>query len=53
MLVQELLNFKAKPPTASGDTYEAWREGPHDELVLAIARAAWVGERVMRRLWVA
>jgi hypothetical protein len=53
MLVQELMNFKAKAQTASGDTYEAWREGPHDDLVLAVAIAAWVGERVMRRLWVA
>jgi hypothetical protein len=53
MLVQESLNFKAKPPTSSGDAYESWREGPHDDLVLAAAIVAWVGERVMRRLWVA
>jgi hypothetical protein len=53
MLVQELMNFKAKAPTTSGDTYEAWREGPHDDLVLAVAIAAWVGERVMRRFWTA
>jgi hypothetical protein len=27
---------EARPPTSTGDTYEAWREGPHDDLVLAV-----------------
>ena len=43
-LVTELMNFKAKPETATDDTLESWREGPHDDLVLAVAMAAWEGE---------
>jgi hypothetical protein len=39
-LSQKLLNFKAKPSTAPLDSFEAWRENPHDDLVLAIAIAA-------------
>jgi hypothetical protein len=34
------------------DTFEAWRENPHDDLVLAIAIAARVGGRAMPRLWI-
>jgi hypothetical protein len=26
------------------DSYGAWREGAHDDLVLAVAVAAWYGE---------
>jgi hypothetical protein len=51
-LQQELLNFKAKPSTAPLESFEAWRENPHDDLVLAIAIAAWVGERAMLEFWV-
>ena len=51
-LTQELLNFKSKPSTAPMDSFEAWRENPHDDLVLAVAIAAWIGERAMQRLWV-
>jgi hypothetical protein len=43
-LVRELLNFKAKPRTATEETLESWREGPQDDLVLAVALAAWQGE---------
>jgi hypothetical protein len=52
ILQQELLNFKAKPSTAPLDSFEAWRENPHDDLVLAIAIAAWVGERAMLEFWI-
>jgi hypothetical protein len=44
----ELLNFKVKVTLAGNDTYGAgseWREGMHDDLVLALALACWVGER--------
>ena len=46
--VSELQNFKMKITTAGNDTYEAWRESDHDDLVLAAAMAAWYGEK---RLW--
>ena len=46
VLVQELLNFKAKISLTTGhDSYEAWRTGTHDDLVLAAALACWWGER--------
>ncbi len=48
VLVEELQNFKLKITTAGNDTYEAWRESDHDDLVLAAAMAAWCGEK---RLW--
>jgi hypothetical protein len=43
-LVRELMKFKAKPRTAGEETLESWREGPQDDLVLAVALAAWEGE---------
>ena len=46
LLVQELLNFQVKVTTAGNDTYGVWREGQHDDLVLATAVALWFGERV-------
>ena len=53
-LVQELLNFRVKVTASANETFEAWRERDHDDLVLAVAIAAWVGERASRRLdvWV-
>ena len=44
VLVQELENFRAKVATARQETWESWREGRHDDLVLAVAVAAWLGE---------
>ena len=45
-LERELQNFKVKINIATGhDSYEAWREGDHDDLVLAVAMACWCGER--------
>lgn len=41
-LVDELLNFKvAINLITAHDTYEAWREGIHDDMVLALAVAVW------------
>lgn len=41
-LRKELLNFRIKINLAtSHDSYEAWREGDHDDLVLAVALACW------------
>ena len=47
-LVDELQNFKMKITPAGNDTYEAWRESDHDDLVLASAIACWYGEK---KLW--
>jgi hypothetical protein len=39
------VNFKVKVNLATGhDSYEAWRESVHDDLVLAVALACWHGE---------
>jgi hypothetical protein len=51
MLVQELQRFRVKATLATDDTLEAWRERPHDDLVLSVAIAAWQGER-LREFWV-
>lgn len=45
VLTAELVNFRMKQTTTGQDTYEAWREGQHDDLVLAVAIAIWYGER--------
>ena len=48
-LVNELTNFKVKVNLATGhDSYEAWRESVHDDLVLAVAMAVWHGEHLPR-----
>ncbi len=46
-LVKELVNFQTKPAPAAGgaDPIAAWREGKHDDLVFAVAIAAWQAER--------
>jgi len=31
------------------DSYEAWREGDHDDLVLSVALSCWAGERFLRK----
>jgi hypothetical protein len=44
-LVRELQNFQVKITDAANDTYGAWREGTHDDLVLAVALALYIGEK--------
>jgi hypothetical protein len=47
ILQAEMLNFKVKiDPATAHDSYSAWREGDHDDLVLAVALAAWCGEAI-------
>jgi hypothetical protein len=49
-LVKELLNFRVKINISTAhNSYEAWREGDHDDLVLAVALSCWAGERYLRR----
>ncbi len=40
-LSRELQNFSVKITDAANDVYGAWREGTHDDLVLAVALAVW------------
>lgn len=47
LLLEELQSFKVKVNiAASNESFEAWRERAGDDLVLAVALAAWFGERV-------
>jgi hypothetical protein len=44
-LTRELAAFRVKiDPQTSHDSYAAWREADRDDLVLAVALAAWWGE---------
>jgi hypothetical protein len=47
LLVKELENFRVNVSLARNDSPESWREGQHDDLVLAAALAAWTGERAL------
>jgi hypothetical protein len=40
-LVQEMAGMRVKITAAGNEQYEAWREGTHDDLVLAVALACW------------
>jgi hypothetical protein len=43
----ELANFKVKINVATGnESFEAWRENIHDDLVLAVALAVWFAENM-------
>jgi hypothetical protein len=51
MLKKELLNFRVKiDPKTAHDSYEHWREGDHDDLVLAVSMAAWFRQHWNRHL---
>ena len=47
-LARELANFQVKVTAAAHEAFGPWREGAHDDLVLAVAVAAWAGERARR-----
>jgi hypothetical protein len=49
-LLKEMQNFKVKASLKTGqETVEAWREGLHDDCVLAAAMCAWLGEHGLLR----
>jgi hypothetical protein len=47
LLVKELQNFRVKITLAANESFEAWREGQHDDMVLATALATWAGEQAL------
>jgi hypothetical protein len=44
-LSRELQNFTVKITDSANDVYGAWREGTHDDLVLAVALALWTAKK--------
>jgi hypothetical protein len=50
MLARKLAAFQVKVSTSAVEEMDSWREGTHDDLVLAVAVAAWLGERCLKRL---
>jgi hypothetical protein len=51
VLRKELLNFRIKiDPKTAHDSYSHWREGDHDDLVLATAVACWYREATNVRI---
>jgi hypothetical protein len=51
-LKDELGKFKVKITEALNETYEAWREANHDDLVLAVPLAPWAAE-TLEIFWLA
>ena len=50
VLEKELLAFRAKVTAKGNETFEAdWRSRQHDDLVLSLAIAAFLGENAARR----
>jgi hypothetical protein len=47
VLEKDLASFKTTVAAAGKDAVESWREREHDDLVLAVALAAWAGDRIM------
>ena len=45
ILIEELLNFQVKISVTGHDSYGAWREGTHDDLILATSLACWASEK--------
>jgi hypothetical protein len=52
VLASEMLNFKVKiDPETAHDSYSAWRESEHDDLVLSVALACWYGEHMLKPIY--
>jgi hypothetical protein len=49
-LARELAEMRVKISNAGHDSYGVWRDGEHDDLVLALALAVWCAERTPSRL---
>jgi hypothetical protein len=49
-LAKELSSFGTKGKAARRETFECWRECEQDDLVLAVALAAWIAERTPPRV---
>ena len=45
LLAKELSGFQSRLTPAANEQFGTWREGEHDDLVLAVAIALWLAER--------
>lgn len=45
VLLKELDTFRMKISVAGNESFEAWREKDHDDLVFAVMLSCWLGER--------
>lgn len=45
-LARELADFQVRVTAAANEQFGTWREGQHDDLVLAVAIAAWLAEEI-------
>jgi hypothetical protein len=52
VLLKEFETFRVKITASANETFGSWRERDHDDLVLAVALAAWVGERRLLEIWI-
>ena len=46
VLAREMAEMRVKITASGNEQYGAWREGEHDDLVLAVALACWGARRV-------
>jgi hypothetical protein len=53
VLESELTAFRVKQSRSGHESFEAWREKDHDDVVLAVALACWLGERTPTARWAA
>jgi hypothetical protein len=50
VLADELVSYRVRiDPLTAHDSYGAWRDGQHDDLVLALCLAVWWAERERRK----
>jgi hypothetical protein len=50
-LLNEMRNYKLKVNIATGhESFEAWRERDHDDIVFSVCLICWFGTRCQRRL---
>lgn len=50
-LAKELETFRVKVTPDRNEVFETWREKDHDDLVLALAMAAWTARQSVLRVW--
>ena len=45
-LINEAKNFKVKITKSGNDTYEAWRESIHDDIIMSVAQGVWYFNKI-------